>query len=107
MGFVLFFVMSSLCRYVSEVQQKIEENAELEFNALWVEGTRTGKPRCDLTDMLSAKILKMHAQVLASPTIWQDEDLVRAALMSAIPKALVPGIMSLETLKERYTGGEC
>eukprot|EP00922_Rhytidocystis_sp_ex-Travisia-forbesii_P050843 GHVS01075524.1.p1 GENE.GHVS01075524.1~~GHVS01075524.1.p1 ORF type:complete len:1134 (+),score=188.64 GHVS01075524.1:168-3569(+) len=88
-------------QYVSEVQQKIEENAKLEFLALWSEGNRTGKPRCDLTDMLSAKILQMNNQVLASPTVWQDQELVEAALTSAIPKALVPGIMSLETLKER------
>ncbi|PFH38081.1 glutamate/leucine/phenylalanine/valine dehydrogenase family protein [Besnoitia besnoiti] len=87
--------------YVQQVMKRIRENARLEFNALWDESLRTGKPRCDLTDVLSAKILKLKRDIRNSDSLWNDDDLVSRVLLKALPEVLVPGLMSIETLRKR------
>ncbi|EPR63464.1 glutamate/leucine/phenylalanine/valine dehydrogenase family protein [Toxoplasma gondii GAB2-2007-GAL-DOM2] len=87
--------------YVRQVMERIRENARLEFNALWEESLRTGKPRCDLTDVLSAKILRLNQDIHKSDSLWQDDELVSCVLLKALPDVLVPGLMSIETLRQR------
>lgn len=87
--------------YVQQVMERIRENARLEFNALWNESLRTGKPRCDLTDVLSAKILRLKQDIRKSDSLWQDEELLRRVLLKALPEVLVPGLVSIDTLRKR------
>jgi len=87
--------------YVQQVKDKITDNASLEFNALWNEGLRTGLPRCELTDLLSGKIIKLKMDILESGNLWDDAELRGTVLTSAIPDALVPGLMSLDTIAQR------
>lgn len=63
--------------YVQQVMERIRENARLEFNALWNESIRTGKPRCDLTDVLSVKILRLKRDIRESDSLWNDTVSVR------------------------------
>ncbi|PHJ15414.1 glutamate leucine phenylalanine valine dehydrogenase family protein, partial [Cystoisospora suis] len=87
--------------YVQQVMERIRENARLEFNALWDESIRTGKPRCDLTDVLSAKILRLKRDIRESDSLWQDNELVTRVLTLALPHVLMPGLVSIQTLRKR------
>lgn len=87
--------------YVHAVLERIRENANLEFTVLWNESLRTGKHRCDLTDLLSEKILRLKKDIQRSDTLWSDEQLVRRVLMLALPEVLVPGLMDINTLRKR------
>lgn len=87
--------------YVEQVKEKILENAEQEFEVLWREGLRTGIPRCQLTDLLSAKIIQLKTELLNSPFLWKDLELRSIVLHKAVPHALMPGVLSLEKLSER------
>ena len=93
------------------MKHKIEENASLEFEALWREGERSGKPICDLTDILSSKIIALDNQVQAQArasrkggppsSLWGDPVLREATLQEAIPDALCPGLVNVEGLMTR------
>ncbi|KAF8820818.1 glutamate/leucine/phenylalanine/valine dehydrogenase family protein, partial [Cardiosporidium cionae] len=87
--------------YVKQIVKRVEENALLEFECLWKEGERTKRPRCDLSDVLSSKIIQLKKDILQSSSLWSQEDLVEAVLHEAIPNSLMPELISLETLKER------
>jgi len=97
--------------YVEQVKHKIEENASLEFEALWREGERSGKPICDLTDILSSKIIALDNQIQAQArasrkggrpsSLWGDPVLREATLQEAIPDALCPGLVNVEGLMTR------
>jgi glutamate dehydrogenase len=50
-------------RYVCQVQKTIENNASLEFECLWKEHERTGRPRPSLSDALSLAIVKMNNEL--------------------------------------------
>lgn len=88
-------------KYVEEVRSKIVANATQEFEILWDEGIKTGIPRCQLTDILSNKIINLKTELLNSLFLWNDQKLRSIVLHKAIPSTLMPGIMNLETLSER------
>ena len=50
-------------RYVRQVQKTIEDNASLEFECLWREHDRTGRPRSALSDALSLAVVKMNNEL--------------------------------------------
>jgi len=60
--------------YVEQIQERIEENAELEFECIWREHSRSGLPRCVLTDKLSEKINELNDTITAS-SLYQDKEL--------------------------------
>ncbi len=86
-------------QYVKEVQQRIVENADLEFECLWREHEETSVPRCILTDKLSDKINLLNDQIQAS-SLWENEKIKRQVLQEACPKVLLDKI-GLDTFIER------
>ncbi|XP_026193662.1 glutamate dehydrogenase 2 [Cyclospora cayetanensis] len=87
--------------YVQAILKRIRENAKLEFEALWNEAKRTGMHRCDLTDILSQKIIELKQDIAKSNALWHDDALVNFVLQTAIPDILVPGLISVETFRQR------
>jgi glutamate dehydrogenase len=85
--------------YVKTVQEKIKENARLEFEAMWREHELTGKPYSLLSDELSLAIVKMDEELQASD-LWNNQRLRRAVLNEALPNLLIEKI-GLDTLLGR------
>ncbi len=85
--------------YVKSVQAWIERNAALEFEAIWREHERTGKPRSIISDNLSNAIVRLNEQ-LQRTTFWDDEALRRIILSEALPKLLLDKL-GLDTLLKR------
>ncbi|KAJ1991452.1 NAD-dependent glutamate dehydrogenase [Dimargaris cristalligena] len=91
--------------YVKAVHHIIERNAELEFECLWREHKRTGKPRSLLSDDLSVAVVKLNEE-LQNTTLWDDVALRHVVLSEALPKLLIDtlgleGILS--RVPEAYT----
>ncbi|CAN6674685.1 NAD-specific glutamate dehydrogenase [Trichomonascus vanleenenianus] len=85
--------------YVKEVQSIIQNNAKLEFEAIWREHERTGKPRSILSDELSNAINDLTEE-LKSSNLWEDVEFRNLILGDALPKQLIAQI-GLETILER------
>ncbi|KOS21092.1 NAD-specific glutamate dehydrogenase [Escovopsis weberi] len=73
--------------YVKEVQSKIQENARLEFEAIWREHEETGEPRSVLSDNLSWAITDLDEKLQRSD-LWANEKIRYAVLRDALPKLL-------------------
>ncbi|KAF9943805.1 NAD-dependent glutamate dehydrogenase, partial [Modicella reniformis] len=85
--------------YVKEVQDIIERNAQLEFEALWREHQRTRTPRSILSDELSLAIVKLNEN-LQHTSLWNNVPLRKGVLEEAFPKLLQKQI-GLQTLMQR------
>lgn len=85
--------------YVKEVQDKIRDNARLEFEAIWREHEQTGVPRSVLSDKLSVAITTLDEELQKSD-MWADERIRKSVLGDALPKLLLEEI-GLETLMKR------
>ncbi|ROT42093.1 NAD-specific glutamate dehydrogenase [Sodiomyces alkalinus F11] len=85
--------------YVKEVQAKIQENARLEFEAIWREHELTGMPRSILSDKLSVAITTLDEQLQHSD-MWREERTRRSVLQDALPRLLLDKI-GLDTIMER------
>ncbi|ORM40044.1 Glutamate dehydrogenase 2 [Babesia sp. Xinjiang] len=91
--------------YINEILHLITRNARREFHALWNEGLRSGIPRCDLTDILSSKIIGLKKDIMDSNPLWDDMRLVQSVLSKAIPQSLltlVPIEEIMKRLPDRY-----
>lgn len=77
--------------YVAEVQSIIQENARLEFEAIWRENKETGKPRSIISDELSNSINELTEELSAS-SLWDDEVFRNSILKEALPKTLQKAI---------------
>jgi len=86
-------------KYVEEVQEIIERNAALEFEAIWRESRRTKAPRAIISDDLSVAIVNLNEQ-LQHTSLWDNESLRRTVLEEAFPKLLLEKV-GFETLMER------
>jgi len=86
-------------RYVENVQQIIEENAHLEFEAIWREHARTNKPRCVLSDKLSLEIIKLDEE-LQHTGLWDNVSLRKIIMEEALPNTLLDQL-GLDTILER------
>jgi glutamate dehydrogenase len=86
-------------RYVANVQKIIEENARLEFEAIWREHARTKKPRCVLSDELSLEIIKLDEE-LQQTNLWDNVSLRKIIMEEALPNTLLEQL-GLETILER------
>jgi glutamate dehydrogenase len=82
--------------YVKEVQNKICENARLEFEAIWRENEQTGTPRSALSDKLSVAITTLDEELQQSD-LWKNEKIRRSVLADALPKLLLDKI-GLDTI---------
>lgn len=85
--------------YVKDVQEKIKENARLEFEAIWREHKQTKIPRSTLSDTLSVAITKLDEE-LQKTALWKDEKLRRSVLKDALPNLLLEKI-GLDLIIER------
>eukprot|EP00002_Diphylleia_rotans_P019421 TRINITY_DN3758_c0_g1_i1.p1 TRINITY_DN3758_c0_g1~~TRINITY_DN3758_c0_g1_i1.p1 ORF type:complete len:1027 (+),score=257.85 TRINITY_DN3758_c0_g1_i1:62-3142(+) len=74
--------------YVEEVQEKIEENARLEFECIWTEAEKSKQSRSLISDQVSAKINNLNDAVKES-VLWNDENLRKRILIEAAPKKLL------------------
>ncbi|CAK7236876.1 NAD-dependent glutamate dehydrogenase [Sporothrix bragantina] len=85
--------------YVKEVQKKIQENARLEFEAIWREHEETGVSRSVLSDKLSVAITTLDEELQKSD-LWEDEKIRRHVLGDALPRLLLDQI-GLDTIIQR------
>jgi len=85
--------------YIADVHHKIEENARLEFEAIWREHEKTKTPRCVLSDELSKKINDLNDQIQKSP-LWDNIKLRNKILSDACPKTLLD-FVGLDKIMER------
>ncbi|KAL2124443.1 hypothetical protein VTJ04DRAFT_808 [Mycothermus thermophilus] len=85
--------------YVKAVQAKIQENARLEFEAIWREHEQTGVPRSILSDKLSQAITTLDEELQHSE-LWENETVRRSVLADALPKLLIDKI-GLDTIIQR------
>ncbi|KAI8343348.1 Glutamate/Leucine/Phenylalanine/Valine dehydrogenase-domain-containing protein [Chlamydoabsidia padenii] len=87
--------------YVKEVQEIIERNARIEFEALWREHIKSNKkqPISILSDELSVAIVQLQEQ-LQEAGLWNNVALRESVLLRAFPKLLLEKV-GLETLLKR------
>eukprot|EP00919_Chromeraceae_sp_WS-2016_P072504 GHVR01171441.1.p1 GENE.GHVR01171441.1~~GHVR01171441.1.p1 ORF type:complete len:1065 (-),score=227.69 GHVR01171441.1:264-3458(-) len=87
--------------YVKSVQEKIRYNAQCEFELLLREG-RANKTimRCDLTDILSHKIIYLDNEIQNNESLWKDNVLRETVLKFSIPEILLETV-NLNEIQER------
>jgi glutamate dehydrogenase len=85
--------------YVRQVQEKICDNARLEFEAIWREHEKTGVPRSVLSDKLSVAITELDEKLQKSD-LWTNEKIRYGILRDALPKLLLDKI-GLPTIVQR------
>ncbi|KAF2206394.1 hypothetical protein CERZMDRAFT_72177 [Cercospora zeae-maydis SCOH1-5] len=85
--------------YVRQVQAKIQENARLEFEAIWRESEQTGVAKSLLSDQLSLAITKMDEE-LQGTELWNNVSLRRSVLSDALPNLLLQKV-GLDKIIER------
>jgi glutamate dehydrogenase len=86
-------------QYVKSVQEKIQDNARLEFEAIWREHEQTGTPRSVLSDKLSNAITTLDEELQHSE-LWENERIRRSVLADALPTLLIEEI-GLDTIIQR------
>nr|AGT02522.1 glutamate dehydrogenase [Herpetomonas muscarum] len=87
-------------RYVQEILERLEHNAELEFDAIWREWEKNpSQPKTLIADALSAKNVDIRANMLASD-LFKNEKLVRYVMSQYAPKTLLE-VVPVEKLCER------
>ena len=74
-------------QYAREIQGRIIENADLEFECIHREHERTGIPRYILTDKVSNKINTLNDFIHAS-NLWENPALRTVVLKELLPKKL-------------------
>ncbi|TLD05031.1 uncharacterized protein PgNI_09472 [Pyricularia grisea] len=77
--------------YVKQVQETIQRNAYLEFEAIWRENAETGVPRPVLSDKLSVAITTLDAELQHSE-LWENEKIRVSVLKDALPNLLLEKI---------------
>ncbi|KAF1925804.1 NAD-specific glutamate dehydrogenase [Didymella exigua CBS 183.55] len=86
-------------QYVAGVQKIIQNNARLEFEAIWREHQETGQPRSILSDTLSNAITKLDEE-LQNTDLWHNVAFRHSVLSEALPPLLLQQI-GLEKIIER------
>ncbi|KAI8325923.1 NAD-dependent glutamate dehydrogenase [Martensiomyces pterosporus] len=86
-------------QYVADVQKAIEANAAREFECLWNESKRTGKPKSILSDDLSVAIVELRKN-LESTNLWDNEPLRRLIMLEALPARLLQEV-GLDAILQR------
>jgi glutamate dehydrogenase len=87
--------------YVKQVQSIIQNNARLEFEAIWREHQATGEPRSILSDTLSIAITKLDEE-LQNTELWNNVEFRQSVLSEALPNLLLQQI-GLEKIIERVS----
>ncbi|EMR10817.1 hypothetical protein PNEG_00964 [Pneumocystis murina B123] len=84
--------------YVKQVQEIIQNNAQLEFEAIWRENKRSGKLRSILSDDLSSAITSLDEEIQQSD-LWNNVPLRKVVLKEALPPVLLEK-QGLDTILE-------
>jgi glutamate dehydrogenase len=87
--------------YVRQVQKTIQNNARLEFEAIWREHQATGQPRSILSDTLSNAITKLDEE-LQNTDLWHQVELRKSVLSEALPNLLLEQI-GMDKIMERVS----
>ncbi|KAG4304681.1 hypothetical protein PORY_002074 [Pneumocystis oryctolagi] len=74
--------------YVKQVQEIIQNNAELEFEAIWREHHKNGKLRSILSDELSNAIISLDEEI-QNANLWDNISLRNVVLKEALPSVLL------------------
>ncbi|WFD29759.1 glutamate dehydrogenase [Malassezia sp. CBS 17886] len=74
--------------YVHDIQHIITRNAAAEFEAIWREHERTGKPRSVISTELSLTLNKI-SQEIETTQLYDQETLRHAVLSDVFPKSLL------------------
>nr|AGT02762.1 glutamate dehydrogenase [Angomonas desouzai] len=91
-------------KYVEEIKDRIQENARLEFNAIWAESLKDPKtPRIYIADRLSQKNVNMRANMLNSD-LFENKQLVRYILKEYTPKTILE-LVDIDTIMQRVPVG--
>ncbi len=85
--------------YARNIQQVISSNASLEFQTIWDEHAKSGRPYTLLSDDLSTALLKLQND-LEESDLYDDVELRRSVLSRAIPKTLLDHV-GIDTILER------
>eukprot|EP00299_Pterocystis_sp_00344_P017735 c8885_g1_i1.p1 GENE.c8885_g1_i1~~c8885_g1_i1.p1 ORF type:complete len:1118 (+),score=309.80 c8885_g1_i1:50-3355(+) len=93
--------------YAIEVQNKIEYNAQREFDCIWMENQRTHKPMCDIGDELSRKINTLALSIRKSELLWSDVKLRNTTLALAVPTGLIDLVGGCDQLVKRVPDSYC
>ncbi|RLN81155.1 hypothetical protein BBO99_00003937 [Phytophthora kernoviae] len=91
--------------YVSEVQKRIDLNAQREFECIWREHERTGTYFSELTNQLSERITDLSAKVQHSG-LWENKALREKIFTDGFPEILLSKTTKeelLSRLPESYT----
>jgi len=83
-------------KYVKEIQERIEENAALEFECIWREHDQSKIPRHVLTDKVSDKINSLN-DLIQDSSLWNNLNMRSKVLAEAIPRTLID-LLGLETI---------
>jgi glutamate dehydrogenase len=89
-------------RYVSEVIETIKRNARNEFNLLWNEHERTGKPFTLLTNRVSLRINDLTDAVADSDL--PDNDRIRRKVLSEYTPRCLLELVAVDGMIERLPG---
>jgi glutamate dehydrogenase len=73
--------------YVNEIIQRLEHDADLEFECVWAEHERTGIARHVLTEKVSDKINQLNDFIQTS-TLWDNLEIRRKVLSQVVPQSL-------------------
>jgi len=85
--------------YVVEVQNKIEENARLEFECIWQEHLKSKIPMSTISDKLSEKINQLN-DTISSSNLWSNEQLKIKVLRECFPHVL-QNLLGLDQIVKR------
>lgn len=86
--------------YVQEILDRIEQNARMEFDAIWREWEKNPQQAKTLIiDALSSKNVQIRANMLSSD-IFENEDLVRYIMKQYAPKTLLE-VVPVDTMLQR------
>lgn len=91
--------------YVSEVQKRIDLNAQREFECIWREHERSGTYYSQLTNQLSERITDLSAKIQHS-ALWENQALREKIFADGFPEILLRKTSKEELLKrlpESYT----
>ncbi|GAA6004199.1 hypothetical protein JCM10207_002478 [Rhodosporidiobolus poonsookiae] len=85
--------------YVRSIQKTISDNATSEFEVIWNEHEKSGRPYTLLSDDLSRKLVQLQDEMEQS-SLYDDEQLRRAVMRRALP-AVLQDKVGLDTLLAR------
>merc|ERR1712130_904291 len=85
-------------RYCEEIQNRIETDADLEFECVWREHEVSGMHRYLLTEKISNKINELNVEV-AKSELWNNIEIRNIVLKKAIPKTLTE-FMTLDEISQ-------